>query len=86
MIHIEPLCLALIDALLVFESAQPNEVDPDVAVRAMENMSASLQALSDADQIELRGMFEGIAEREEDERFRQFAVSVPDMMGLRSYG
>jgi len=49
-----PLCLALIDALLVLETSAPTEIDSDIAVRGMENMSSSLLMLDDDDQLELR--------------------------------
>jgi hypothetical protein len=49
-----PLIHALIDAFFFLETAGPKEVDPDSAVRTMENMGASLLKLADADQLVLR--------------------------------
>jgi hypothetical protein len=77
-----PLCSALVDALLVFESSAPNEVDPDVAVRAMENMSSSLLKLDVDDQRELRRAFGRIADEATDRSYKTFVHSVPAMLGL----
>lgn len=78
-----PLCIAIIDALLVFETSAADEVDPDVAVRAMENMGSSLQKLDDEDQRELRCLFYAIAERSAETGYGEFVRSVPDMLGLQ---
>ncbi len=78
-----PLCMAIVDALLVFETSASNEVDPDVAVRAMENIGSSLQQLDQEDQRELRHLLYGIAERAADVPYGEFVKSVPDMLGLQ---
>ncbi|MGQ0799432.1 MAG: hypothetical protein ACT4NL_04875 [Pseudomarimonas sp.] len=78
-----PLCMAIIDALLVFETSSAEEVDPDIAVRAMENMGSSLQQLDHEDQRELRHLLYGIAEHATDARYGEFVKSVPDMLGLQ---
>ena len=49
-----PLCAAIVDAMLLLESASPNEINPDVAVRGMESISSSLLMLDEDDQLSLR--------------------------------
>ncbi len=78
----EPLCIALVDALLVFERSTPSEIDSDLAVRAMENMSSSLLELDADDQRELRLRFVDIARRSSDASYKAFVEAVPDMLGL----
>jgi hypothetical protein len=73
----------LITAFLFLENSGPDEVDPGSAVRCMENISASLLALSRADQIELRLHLNKIADESED-AYKDFIRAVPDMIGLAS--
>jgi hypothetical protein len=79
-----PLVHGLIDALLFLESSGPNEVNPDSAVRCMENISASLLALGQADQLVLRSHLEKIADDARDQAYRDFVRALPDMIGLAS--
>ena len=77
-----PLINALIEAFLLLEHAGPEEVNPDTAVRCMENMTSSLLTLEDSDQIALRGKLKQIAEAESDKAYRDFVNALPDMIGL----
>ena len=77
-----PLIRALIDAVLLLETAGPKEIDPDTAVRGLEHIASSLLTLDKADQQELRGHLLQIAEAEQDEAYRRFVRSMPDMLGL----
>jgi hypothetical protein len=72
----------LIDAFLLLESAGPEEVDPHIAVRGMENMASSLLKLEEEDQLALRAMFLEIADSEQDDPYRSFVGALPDMIGL----
>ena len=78
-----PLINAIIDAFLFLEHSSDDEVDPDLAVRCMENMSASLLRLSDSDQIALRSEFLKLAAEFEDP-YRKFVQALPDNIGLAS--
>ena len=78
----QPLIRALIDAVLLLETAGPKEIDPDTAVRGMENIASSLLTLNKSDQRALREELLQIAEGEEDEAYRKFVRSMPDMIGL----
>lgn len=77
-----PLVHAIIDALLFFESAGSDEVNPDSAVRCMENMTSSIQSLQIADQQSLRKDMAKIAQSSDDSAFKSFVESVPEMLGL----
>ena len=79
-----PLIRGLIAAFLFLESSGPNEINPDSAVRCMENISADLLALSLADQIELRLHLNKIADESEDTPYKNFVRALPDMIGLAS--
>jgi hypothetical protein len=49
-----PLVRAVVEALMFFEHAADDEIDPDVAVRGIEVISHELEALSPADRAEFR--------------------------------
>lgn len=77
-----PLVQALIDALLLLEFAGPDEINPDIAVRGMENISSSLLPLDPDDQRILRESFFRIAEESKDQAYSQFVRSLPDLLGI----
>ncbi|MCE9544066.1 MAG: hypothetical protein K8T25_00860 [Planctomycetia bacterium] len=79
-----PLIHGIINALLFLESAGPDEVDPDSAVRCMENIVSSLLVLEKSDQLALRSEFEKIAEIEQEPSYKKFVRGLPDMIGLAS--
>ena len=77
-----PLVRALIDALLLLEFSGPDEVNPDTAVRGMENIASSLKALDEFDQRDLRAQLLQIADESDDVPFSKFVRSLPDILGL----
>lgn len=77
-----PLIHAIIAAELFLESAGPNEVDPDSAVRCMESIASSLLALDKSDQLALRSHLEEIAEEGQDPSYSKFVRELPDSIGL----
>jgi len=77
-----PLIHALIDAVLLLESAGPQEINPDTAVRGMENIASSLLVLDKSDQQALRQHLVEIADAARDEAYGKFVRSLPDMLGL----
>jgi hypothetical protein len=79
-----PLVQALIEALLLLESAGPEEINPDTAVRGMENIASNILDLDESDQLELRAELVRIAEGAEDEVFGEFVRELPNMIGLAS--
>lgn len=77
-----PVIRALIDAFLLLELSGPDEIDPDTAVRGMENLASNLLALEEADQLALRAELEKIASESQDQAFRSLVAGLPDMIGL----
>ncbi|MBE7461970.1 MAG: hypothetical protein HS116_00635 [Planctomycetes bacterium] len=77
-----PLIHGLIDAILLLESSGPDEINPDTAVRGMENIASSLLALQPSDQVALRKELEQIASEAQDHAYRNFVKELPDMIGL----
>lgn len=77
-----PLVRALIDALLLLESAGPEEINPDTALRGMESIASSVRALNNSDQRAFRQDLLQIAASAEDEAYRTFVRSLPEMLGL----
>jgi hypothetical protein len=79
-----PLIHGLIDAFMFLESSGADEVNPDSAVRCMENISSSLLELEPSDQLALRLEFVEIAASTADPRYSDFVRSLPDSIGLSS--
>jgi len=79
-----PLIRGIIDAFLFLESADPNEVNPDSAVRCMENIASSLLTLEESDQLALRAHLEKIADEEQEPAYKAFVRALPDNIGLAS--
>ncbi len=79
-----PLIRGIINAFLFLESAGPNEVNPDSAVRCMEDIASSLLGLERSDQLALRSHLEKMADEEQDPAYRNFVRALPDHIGLAS--
>jgi hypothetical protein len=79
-----PLIYGLVDAFLFLECSGEDEVNPDSAVRCMENMSSSLLTLGHSDQIALRSHLEKIADDAQERSYSEFVRALPDMIGLAS--
>jgi hypothetical protein len=77
-----PLVHGLIDAFLFLESSGSTEVNPDSAVRCMENISSSILTLDRSDQRALRLHLEQIAGDSHDLPYKDFVRRLPDMIGL----
>jgi hypothetical protein len=76
------LVLAVVEALLLLEASSDEEIDPDVAVRGMENIAACLVSLGGDDQRALRAELAAIASASTDAVYARFASDVADMVGL----
>jgi hypothetical protein len=77
-----PLVHAVLDALVFLDSAGPNEVDPDSALRSLESIAASIHLLDIQDQQVFLGDLSKIASESDDLPYRKFVESVPAMLGL----
>ncbi|MET8353630.1 MULTISPECIES: hypothetical protein [unclassified Micromonospora] len=77
---------ALIESLLAclafLEQSDSDTVDPDSAIRALEDVAYPLQSLSDADRRSLLAMFERVAAEETDTGWREFIRLQPRGLGL----
>lgn len=62
--NVRPLLEAIIAALLLLEDTSDEDLDPDVAVRGMEDIAHSLNQLSTEDRSTVRRVFEEIAASE----------------------
>lgn len=77
-----PLIHGLIKAFLFLESAGSNEVNPDSALRCMEDIASSLLTLEETDQLALRLHLEKIADEERDPAYKAFVRAMSDNIGL----
>ncbi|MEM9204018.1 MAG: hypothetical protein AAGC53_20450 [Actinomycetota bacterium] len=77
-----PLVEAVVRALLLLETSSEREIDPDVAVRGMEDIAASLLALDEEDQRLLRTALFALSASTEEPSYRRFIAGVGDMIGL----
>ena len=72
----------IIEALMFLESSGPDEVNPDSAVRCMENISSHLFALPRSDQVALRSELGKISNEAQDTAYRDFVRALLEMIGL----
>ena len=77
-----PLVTAIVEAILLLEQSPDSSLDPDLAVRGLENMTSILHELNDADQVALRQVLVDISQSTEDAVYASFVASVRDMIGL----
>ena len=78
--------IALIESLLgclaFLEHGGDDVIDPDAAVRAMENMAHPLMSLPESDRAALVAMIQQVAAAAPDDGWRRFVLSAPYGMGL----
>ncbi|MEV0842265.1 hypothetical protein AB0I55_22345 [Actinocatenispora sera] len=80
----EALIGALVESLMFLEDSNPEEVDPDSVVRAMENIMAPFHELEEDQQLALRDRLAQISRQENDNYDSRFIAGVADMIGLPS--
>lgn len=73
---------ALIDLIVSIELCDNQLLDPDMAVRWLEEASCSLQRLSADEQQQFIAEIAGMASREEDERRRELLLRLSTDLGL----
>ena len=78
----EPLLKAIIAAMMFLEHSGPDEVDPDSAVKCLENMSYELLQLAGSDRKEFLELIETVANQMPEERQRGFIRDIPRMTGM----
>lgn len=73
---------ALLGCLVFLEDSGDDIVDPDGAVRAMENAAHRLLSLPEADRAELVAMIRRLGAAESDGPWRRYILRTPYMIGL----
>jgi len=82
----EPLVNAVIAAMMLLEECGPDEIDPDTAVRGLENMGHELLKLTGDDRTEFLALLERMAEAADDPRTERFIRSIPFSIGMSEDG
>jgi hypothetical protein len=75
----KPLVNAVVAALMLLENCGPDEVNPDTAVRGMENIGYELNKLTGDDRGEFTNLLEVIAAEEDGSA--EFIGNIPFMLG-----
>lgn len=78
-----PLLRAILAAFLALEGGSDDDIDPDWAVKAMENISWELLQLGDVDQVALRDDFMALASERDEPWWRAFVRAFPDSINLK---
>ncbi|MEU3597473.1 hypothetical protein ABZ714_01865 [Streptomyces sp. NPDC006798] len=79
---VSTLTSTLIDVVWWLETCDDDEVDPDSAVKTMENVAATLADLPPAHHERLLETLATLADREPDPERREFLESFPSDFGL----
>jgi hypothetical protein len=78
----EPLVKAIAAAMMFLEESGDDEVDPDSAERALENMSHALLQYAGSDREEFLELIERVADGTPDEHDARFIRDIPRMIGM----
>ncbi|MGW4942989.1 hypothetical protein ACWEOZ_15550 [Actinoplanes sp. NPDC004185] len=78
----EPLVKAIAAAMMFLEESGDDEVDPDSAERALENMSHALLQYAGPDREDFLRLIERIADGTPDEHDARFIRDIPRMIGM----
>ncbi|WP_267107170.1 hypothetical protein [Xanthomonas sacchari] len=71
----------VIDACLFLEFSNSSVVDPDAAIKMMEQIASELQGLSESQKERICEIFKEIS-GDYDEKFSSFILSLPENLGL----
>jgi hypothetical protein len=77
-----PLANAVITALMLLEHSDDSEIDPDIAVRGLENIAHELLKLQGEDRVEFLALLERIAAQERNQVTAEFVRAVPFKIGM----
>jgi hypothetical protein len=75
-------CSRPLSPMMFLEHSGPDEVDPDSAVKCLENMSYELLQLAGSDRKEFLELIETVANQMPDERQRGIIRDIPRMTGM----
>jgi hypothetical protein len=77
----EPLVRAIVAAMMLMEECGPEEIDPDTAVRGLENMGHEILQLSGDDRAEFLDLIERMAQCS-DEHTATYIRAIPFSIGM----
>jgi hypothetical protein len=77
----EPLVRAIVAAMMLMEECGPDEIDPDTAVRGLENMGYEILQLSGDDRGEFLELIERMAQSS-DSHTAEFIRAIPFSIGM----
>jgi hypothetical protein len=80
-VRVEPIILAMVSAMRLLNDCGPEEVNPDTAVRGLENMAYELMQLGPEERAELIDTLNRLAD-EADPGDAWFLRSVPFYVGM----
>ena len=72
----------IVDAAILFELSDEEDIDPDLSVNALEQMAAELKKLPEETKHEFLEFVAELASNENDKSKAQFLVELPDSFGL----
>jgi hypothetical protein len=78
----EPLVKAIISAMLLMEHCDSEEIDPDTAVRGLENIAYELLQLTGNDRAEFLAVPDRVADSTPDKLEARFVRSIPFSIGM----
>jgi hypothetical protein len=73
---------ALVDLATAIDQSEDEDIDPDVAVPMLEQVAATLGALSPEQQREVAALVRACADEEADVVWREAMLAFPDGVGL----
>jgi hypothetical protein len=78
----EPLMAAVVQLVLFLELSPPETLDEDAAVRALEDLAATLHTLGDAEKARFVAYVEQVAGNAETPPERECLRRMPEVLGL----
>ncbi|MGD0066930.1 MAG: hypothetical protein ABSB76_26225 [Streptosporangiaceae bacterium] len=78
----EPLVKAIISAMLLLEHGGSEQINPDTALRGLEDIAYQLLQLTENDRAELLTVLERVADATPDKPTARFIRSIPFSTGM----
>jgi hypothetical protein len=72
----------VVDMAIFLEFTNPDLIDPDTAVRGMEQMAAELQLMEKGDQAKFVALLKELSNTYPDGRERSFVEALAELFGL----
>lgn len=78
----EPLVRAVVAAMMLLEESADDEIDPDTAVRGMENIAYELMKIPESSRREFLDLLNRTADSESDSHAAEFIRKIPFAIGM----